>query len=277
LALCLDVKKLEDEFNDTLSKLPFYRLLKPQGISITADLIEMTKICIKRYGAETLLPDSHFSFDHKKFGKLAKDLQRYKHTLFHCQRIFASVVDFYKIDNSEIGVLLFGTELLSDLIKQVSAIDSFFNGKFSLEHRIQIMNKNPVLIDVYDIETLSQFLYQEFIQLLKHNLKIKVCANCGRLFIVFSGHSLEYCDNIPTGETKPCSLIGSARLYVKNLKKDPILENYTRTYKTHYSRINAGHITHDEFKAWSKEAKVMRKKTYDGEISLDDFIAWSKM
>ena len=93
-----------------------------------------------------------------------------------------------------------------------------------------------------------------------------------QLFVVFSGHTLEYCDNIPEGETKPCSVIGSARQYNKKLKSDPILEVYTRSYKTHYSRIRAGHMTADLFKSWSKEAKTMHQKAYNGDISLDEFI-----
>ena len=138
------------------------------------------------------------------------------------------------------------------------------------------MDGKPALVEVYNLTTPAQFLYQEFIALIKYGLRVKTCANCGRYFVRFSGHSIEYCNNIPEGETKPCILIGSARNYVKKLKADPVLEQYTRSYKTHFSRKRAGYLTAEQFKAWATEAKTMREKAYAGDITLDEFTKWCK-
>ena len=94
--------------------------------------------------------------------------------------------------------------------------------------------------------------------MIKNGLRIKNCANCGKYFVLFSEHPIEYCDNIPNDETKPCSnAIGSKRLYAKSVKDDPTFEDYTRSYKTHFLRKRAGYLHTKQFKAWAKEAKRM--------------------
>ena len=130
-------------------------------------------------------------------------------------------------------------------------IKSFYNS--SLEHKIKVTNGKLSIIEVYKLTTPSQFLYHDFINVIKNVLRIKNCANCGKYFVLFSGHSIEYCDNIPNGVTKPRSTIDSARLYAKNVKDDPILEHYTRSYKTHFPRKRAGYLTVKGFLAHQRE------------------------
>jgi hypothetical protein len=43
----------------------------------------------------------------------------------------------------------------------------------------------------------------------------------------------------------------------KSVKDDPIFEDYTHSYKTHFSRKRAGYLHTKQFKAWAKEAKRM--------------------
>jgi hypothetical protein len=267
---------LEKRFAKALQSLPFYRLSTPKHIFVSNILISDTKDCIRWCDKDTLLADAEFPINEDLHEIALRSVKSYKETIASCSRLFRELVDTCLLgeDISPINKLIdYGLDKIGI---RMSEIESSYSSHFSLEHKIIMVNGIPVLNEVYTITTPTQYLYHDFINLIKNGLRIKKCANCGMYFVLFSGHSIEYCDNIPEGETKPCSVIGSARLYAKKLKDDPILENYTRSYKTHYSRIKAGYLTEEQFKIWSKEAKLMRSRAYTGEITLDEFITWCK-
>ena len=73
---------------------------------------------------------------------------------------------------------------------------------------------------------------------------------------------MDYCDEIPEGESKPCSVIGSSRQFTASLKDDLIKQTYTRVYKKYVARRRAQAITDAQFAAWSAEAKKLRTQAY---------------
>jgi hypothetical protein len=54
------------------------------------------------------------------------------------------------------------------------------------------------------------------------NLHIRNCKYNGTCFGVYGERILEYCSDVPAGETKPCSVIGPARLFEEKVKHEPI-------------------------------------------------------
>lgn len=275
LELINHAKESETEFYKALLLLPFYRITKPKYLFATNEIIREIDKCLKYFKGEVVLADADFEFNDDWHNMVIKSIKRYMDTISECSSLFKELSKFCLIEVvspleklNEYG--------LENILEGINIIDRNSYNNFSLEHKIAVIDGIPSLIEIYNLTTPTQFLYHDFINLVKNGLRIKKCANCGKLFVVFSGHSIEYCDNIPEGETKPCSVIGSARLYTKKVKEDPILEHYTRSYKTHFSRKRAGYLTPEQFKAWSKEAKLMRSRAYIGEISLDEFISWCK-
>lgn len=132
-----------------------------------------------------------------------------------------------------------------------------------------------------DIFRIGTFLYMEFFEMLQFGNYIKKCKNCGKYFLVTSGHDVEYCDNTLEGETRPCSEIGAVRSYVQKVKGDPLLALYNRAYKTHYARrkktTGAKKMTADEFMNWCNDAKSKLGDAQSGKISLVDFSQWLKI
>lgn len=276
LKLVNNAKSTETVFHNALLSLPFYRISKPKYLFATNEIIREINGCLKYCEGEVMLADANFEVNIDWHNTVIESIKRYMNTISQCSSLFKELADFCLFENDFSALEKTNEYGLEKVLERINIIDRSSYNHFSLEHKIALIDGTPSLIEIYNLTTPTQFLYHDFINLVKNSLRIKKCANCGKLFIVFSGHSIEYCDNIPSGETKPCSVIGSARLYTKKVKQDPILEHYTRSYKTHYSRIKAGNMTAEEFKTSSKEAKLMRQKAYNGEISLDDFIAWCK-
>ena len=272
-----EANKLEQFYYEILTNLPFYNISKPEYTFATEILIDITNANIQGYSDKTLLGDAHFNMDFNQIKVILKDIVTYGHIITECSSLFPTLSAYCLIGEDISPIERLNAFGLDKVINKITQVSKYSPAQFSVEHKIGLLNKKPVLTEVYDINTPIQFLYHEFIALVKNNLRIKECANCGKYFVVFSGHSLEYCDNTPEGETKPCNVIGPNRVYARKLKDDPILEHYTRSYKTHFARKRSGHLTDDQFKKWSKEAKTMRKRAYAKEISLDDFINWCKV
>ena len=92
---------------------------------------------------------------------------------------------------------------------------------------------------------------------------IRKCKNCGKYFVQYGDRVVEYCDEIPEGETKPCNVIGSSRQFTASLKDDPIKQTYTRVYKKYVARRRLKTVTEGQFTTWSAEAKKLRKHAYE--------------
>ena len=82
---------------------------------------------------------------------------------------------------------------------------------------------------------------------------------------------MDYCDEIPEGETKPCSVIGSSRQFTASLKDDPIKQTYTRVYKKYVARRRMKTITEGQFATWSAEAKKLRTHAYETGMNEETF------
>ena len=132
------------------------------------------------------------------------------------------------------------------------------------------------LLQCFDFGTLPQYIYHETMKMISANLYIRECKNCGKYFVIYGERILEYCNNVPSGETKPCSVIGPLRRYGQKVKTDPILEIYTRAYKKYVARKRSGTITSAEFKDWTVKSRKLRDKAYKENISPEEFTTWMK-
>ena len=106
-------------------------------------------------------------------------------------------------------------------------------------------------------------MYHEFMNIIMQGHSIRRCKNCGRYFVQYGDRSVDYCGEIPEGETKPCSVIGASRQFTASLKNDLIKQTYTRVYKKYVARRRAQTVTDAQFAAWSAEAKKLRAQAYE--------------
>lgn len=140
----------------------------------------------------------------------------------------------------------------------------------NLAKKITQYRKNKV----YEIDNLRQLLFIEILNMIQNDVKVRVCKNCKKYFVV-SNLNAKYCDRLYTSGRK-CSEIGSNNTFKKKMAEDEIYTIYNRAYKTHYARQRRGKMKSVEFLEWNNEAMEKRDKVRAGEYDLEEFREWLK-
>ena len=142
-----------------------------------------------------------------------------------------------------------------------------------------VKNENRWMID-YLIMSFEDCLMCELMEMVRRRQIIKICKNCGRLFVP-KRSNVEYCTRVFTQDGRTCSDVGYIKTFEKTVQKDEWLQAYTRAYKTHYARMtkprkNTLNMTREAFEEWQKEAKKRLELARQGQISPDDYKEWLK-
>ena len=148
--------------------------------------------------------------------------------------------------------------------------NSLYNSKFTVFYG----KENDSLTEMYELSTITDILRFDIMQMVKNNTELKICRHCNLPFIPKGRADSAYCDRIANGETKPCNEIGALNVFKSNHENDEIFKAYQKSYRRMASRKRMKTISPEEFKAWSKQARRLRKDCYNGKISFEDYVDW---
>ena len=124
--------------------------------------------------------------------------------------------------------------------------------------------------DIYD---LIDFYVRECV---KREVRMRVCKNCLRYFVVTGKASTEYCGRICDSKGRTCREMGAINTWTQRKQGDEVFKEYRREYKKRFARINAGKLTKSVFYAWSEEARKKKEDCDNGTITPEDFSRWLK-
>ena len=124
--------------------------------------------------------------------------------------------------------------------------------------------------DIYD---LIDFYVRECV---KREVRMRVCKNCLRYFVVTGKASTEYCGRICDSKGRTCREMGAINTWTQRKQGDDVFKEYRREYKKRFARINAGKLTKSAFYAWSEEARRKKEDCDGGVISPEEFSRWLK-
>ncbi len=112
----------------------------------------------------------------------------------------------------------------------------------------------------------------------KHNLNINRCQNCGQYFVPRNRSDEIYCDNLaPQDQSKTCKQYGSARIWYSKMMDDAVLKQCKNLYSEKQMRayrcpdVKAYADNFDLFKRQSLEWK---KRYKAGKCTAEEFTAW---
>lgn len=126
-----------------------------------------------------------------------------------------------------------------------------------IDYLKEIVKKHNVLL-VAECYTPKDFLFFEFYQLLKKEVKIKKCMHCGKYFILKGDYATDYCDRIPMGETQTCRRLAATNTYKNKIKTNPILTEYQKAYKRNYAKVSSKRWSSEQFRVWTEESVIKR-------------------
>ena len=109
---------------------------------------------------------------------------------------------------------------------------------------------------------------------IRRELKLRVCKNCGRYFVLTGRASAEYCDRAADEKGRTCKVVGSAKQWGQKSDSDKVFQAYRKEYKKRFARIKAGKLPAAAFYEWGDAARVKKKECDEGTITLDEFKAW---
>lgn len=120
----------------------------------------------------------------------------------------------------------------------------------------------------------------ELMEMMRRHTIVKACKNCGRLFIP-KRSNIDYCSRIFSEDGRTCSDVGYMKTFAKTVKKDDLLQAYTRAYKAHYARMTkprkkAANMTREAFEAWYKQAKEGLEMARQGKVDPEAYKEWLK-
>lgn len=121
--------------------------------------------------------------------------------------------------------------------------------------------------------SIGAFLHLDFFRALMNGHCPRRCHNCGKYFLLLSGHNTCYCSNIApnqknVGDTKTCRDIGAhIKETQKKEKRTPAQQEYDKVYNRLKTRKNRGKLSVDE---WNKQVALAvsyMEKNQRGDLS----------
>ncbi len=118
----------------------------------------------------------------------------------------------------------------------------------------------PFQITALECATPKDIAFYELYHMLKLDIKMKKCKNCGKYFILKGDYNTDYCDRIPLGEKFTCKKIAAIKARKDKISTNPILKEYEKAYKRKYAQVSNKRLSNEEFRLWVEEAAAKRNE-----------------
>ncbi len=117
----------------------------------------------------------------------------------------------------------------------------------------------------YIVNSFSALMQLETYLMLRDNIRINRCKNCGRMYVIAT-EGQEYCKYV-NANGNSCYSDSKRREFEQQISKF-----YRRAYKTMFDRVANGNETQANFDLWKKDMTDRKKNILNGSISytLDD-------
>ncbi|MEA5084657.1 MAG: DUF6076 domain-containing protein [Lachnospiraceae bacterium] len=139
-------------------------------------------------------------------------------------------------------------------------------------------NKKQYLIaERIVFKSMGGFLHLDFFRGLMNGHCPRQCHNCGKYFLLLSGHNTCYCANVAPnqkkeGDTKTCRDIGAhIKETQKKEKRTPAQQEYEKVYNRLKTRKNRGKLSVDEWNKQVAQAISYMEQNMRGELSDFEF------
>lgn len=172
---------------------------------------------------------------------------------------YAEAYSYFYMQMFSAGVQVFGDDFEQGIPMEVSFVPMMHPAE---EGKVFIAEKAT-------FNSLTDFLRTEFYRGLAKGNAPRRCHNCGRYFLLTSGHNIFYCNNIAPGETdRTCRKVGAHRKESQGKENHtPAQKEYDRTYNRLKARKRRGKISKGEWNTAVAKAQDLLERSGRGELS----------
>lgn len=196
------------------------------------------------------------------------------HLAYQDYRIFLSAVASDCSDMADEDDI-YAIKALKDLYKKHSSYQS-------IGCRILYDDESGMFTTEYTLKSLYSLLAFEYAHMQETGSKIKICANCGRLFVPKKRSDEIYCTQPAPGDDKgrTCKEIGAWVSHKNKMAKDELESAYRKKYQYFNVAYNRhrddpeGAELAKKRERFKREGRDMKKKLKDGRITSEEFLSW---
>ncbi len=145
--------------------------------------------------------------------------------------------------------------LIQDEFEPVTELPEIPSKFLSMFHNTRV---TPIFR--YEYSAIERYLMEELFLLIKLNIRIKKCSNCGKYFILKGDYATDYCDRIIDGQKYTCKKFAAIQARKKKVKSNPVIREYEKAYKRYYARVTNKKLSNEDFRLWTEEASKKREE-----------------
>ena len=165
---------------------------------------------------------------------------------------------------------------VEDLVPAAEDMDHFEHSMRAYLSAGEKVFQYPLM--TYHCETIEDACIASLHFLITHKFHIRKCKNCGKYFVAYYRSDTEYCDRqSPYSEDKTCKEDGPGRTYRDAMNADrvkKVFHNVDSARRMRVSRNPEDKDIQDEYKAWQRAMRRVRKQYKSGGITADQYISW---
>lgn len=281
------IENTEKEFHEVQERIRKYSYyeLNDEAANTFASIEELLvsirqQVEQKVRTGDELIADLGIEIDQYAWRRASEHYSAFWEAHAEAVRIFTKVVEAVMIRNDDypqpksierlqaFGFERFQKRMHNLMQEYETAASSVYAPDFEL---LTLPGGGAQIIPMISINNVAQLMYHEIMNLIMQGHSIRKCKNCGKYFVQYGDRVVDYCDEIPEGETKSCKMIGSSRQFTASLKDDPIKQTYTRVYKKYVARRRLHTVSESQFAEWSVEARKLRSAAYETNMAAELF------
>ena len=135
----------------------------------------------------------------------------------------------------------------------------------------------------YRFDTLKDYMWFIFLNVLQHDVNLSMCRYCGHFFIPKTKRKTHYCDRVRTEDSRTCKDIGPAFMKKLNAEHSVVLSEYDKAVNRNFKRVErfedklsdektGKDLEYSDYAEWHSKVFIARNLWKNGGLNDEEFL-----
>lgn len=135
----------------------------------------------------------------------------------------------------------------------------------------------------YRFDTLKDYMWFIFMNVLQHDVNLSMCRYCGHFFIPKTKRKTHYCDRVRTEDGRTCKDIGPAFMKKLNAEHSVVLSEYDKAVNRNFKRVErfedklsdektGRDLDYSDYAEWHSKVRIARNLWKNGGLNDEEFL-----